>query len=254
MFMRTGFEKRFNNGDIVYWCTHNREGKYVIKYGMVDEQFSDAVCIDFLSLRENRLVDGVPINDFISESRERKLPKGWTWNTELFHITYEDKPEEEKQFLKSNKISDPDAVKTAYQKGYLVKDETKFWGHIETEISKDGFRVVKKYPYYEHHSNHTSIRPDKVYFTYEEAKKEYEAYYTELKRQSELSDLEWSIEQIDKTLDRWKGLSSATDREAQNYREWLLGMKRVEDLEVRISGGCLQWKYWDKKKWHYIDL
>lgn len=74
-------------------------------------------------------------------------------------------------------------------------------------------------------------------------KKEHDAYYAELERQSALSDLEWSIEQIDKTLDRWKGLSGATDKEVQNYREWLLGMKRVEDLETRISGGCLQWKY-----------
>lgn len=252
--MRPGFEKRFKKGDVVYWCSMSERCRYEVKFGMVDEQFSDAVCIDFLSLRETRLVDGVPINDFVSEQRERKLPKGWSWNTKLFEITYEDKSKEETDFLKNAKINNPEDIKTAYQKGYLVKDETKFWGHIDTEISKDGFRVVKKYPYYEHHCSHTSVRPDKVYFTYEEAEKERDAYYAELKRQSELSDLEWSVEQIEKTLDRWKGISSATDSEVQKYREWLLGMRKVEDLETRISGGCLQWKYWDKKKWHYIDL
>lgn len=221
---------------------------------MVDEQFSDAVCIDYLSLRETRLVDGIPINDFVSESRERKLPKGWTWNTKLFDITYEDKPQEETDFLRQATIDNPEAIKLAYQKGYMVKDKTKFWGIIEAEVSKDGFRVVKKYPYYQHHCCHTSVRPDKVYFTYEEAKKEYDAYYAELKRQSELTDYEWSVEQIDKTLDRWKGISGSTEKEVQVYREWILNMDKVEDIEVRISGGCLQWKYWDKKKWHNIDV
>ena len=46
--MRSGFEKRFQNGDIVYWCHSDGCGKYSVKYGMVDEQFSDAVAIAYL--------------------------------------------------------------------------------------------------------------------------------------------------------------------------------------------------------------
>ena len=47
--MRDGFEKRFNMGDIVYWC--HREGhEYSVHYGMVDEQFSDAVTVSPMAL------------------------------------------------------------------------------------------------------------------------------------------------------------------------------------------------------------
>ena len=97
--MRTGCEKRFNQGDIVYWCHCDGGGEYSVHYGMVDEQFSDAVCIDYLAPRERRRVDGIPIDEFQSEQRYRKLPKGWTYNTRLFEISYDPLTEEEIAFL-----------------------------------------------------------------------------------------------------------------------------------------------------------
>ena len=45
--IKKGFEKRFNHGDIVYWCNRNGN-EYNVKYGRVDEQFSDDVYIDLL--------------------------------------------------------------------------------------------------------------------------------------------------------------------------------------------------------------
>lgn len=140
--MKTGYEKRFNQGDIVYWC-HRRGHEFSVRYGMVDEQFSNAVCIDYLELRERRRVDGIPIQEFQNEQRFRKLPKGWTYNTKLFDITYDDMTEDEKEFVID--ITKPEVIKEAYEKGYLVKDNTIFHGHIESEITKDGFRIVKKY-------------------------------------------------------------------------------------------------------------
>ena len=137
--MRTGFEKRFNQGDIVYWCHHKGNADYSVHYGMVDEQFSDAVVIDYLVPRERRRVDGVPIDEFQSEQRYRKLPKGWTYNTELFKLTWDDFTPEEKEFVLD--ISKPETLKEAYDKGYLVKDNTIFHGVIEDEITKDGFRM-----------------------------------------------------------------------------------------------------------------
>ena len=131
--MRSGFEKRFKQGDIVYWC-HQCGHKYSVHYGMVDEQFSDAVIIDYLAPRERRKVDGVPIDEFHSEQRYRKLPKGWTYNTELFKLTWDDFTPEEKEFVLD--ISKPETLKEAYDKGYLVKDNTIFHGVIEDEITK----------------------------------------------------------------------------------------------------------------------
>lgn len=83
--MKQGFEKRFKNGDIVYWCHSEGNGRYTVKYGMVDEQFSDAVVIDYLTARERRLVNGIPIDEFESETKYKKLPKGWTYDTSVLY-------------------------------------------------------------------------------------------------------------------------------------------------------------------------
>lgn len=249
--MKRGFEKRFEQGDIIYWC-HNNNGYYRVKYGMVDEQFSDAVVIDYLVPRERRLVNGIPIDEFKSETKYKKLPKGWTWSTELYKMTYSDLSDEEKEFIID--IRKPETVKEAYEKGYLVKDSTIFHGIIEDEITKQGYRIVKKYPMWKHHIDHVSIRTDKVYFTYEVALEEAEKLNQEILRQTHLTDYEWSVEQIGKTLWRWKFLSDASEEKMNTYREWLLNMDKVEDIETRIYGGQIQWKYEDKKRWNHIEL
>ena len=251
--MRAGFEKRFNQGDIVYWCHHKGNADYSVHWGMVDEQFSDAVVIDYIVPRERRRVDGIPINEFHSEQRYRKLPKDWTYNTKLFELTWDDFTSEEKDSVLD--ISKPETLKEAYDKGYLVKDNIIFHGVIEAEITKDGFRIVKKYPRESfHHIDHVSIRPDKVYFTYKEAKKEVDENIAEFRRQDALSDYDWSVEQIDKTLDMWKAFNDASDKEVKAYRNWLLDMKDVENIETRLWGNEIQWKYWKNTRWNYIEL
>lgn len=250
--MQENIRKRFSPGDIVYWCHHKGNADYSVKYGMVDEQFSDAVIIDYLAPRERRRVDGIPIDKFQSEQRYRKLPKGWTYNTQLFELTWDDLSEEEKTFQID--IANSRSIKSAYDKGYLVKDKTIFYGDIKAEITKEGFRIVKKYPMWKHHIDHVSIFPHKVYFTYEEAKKEVNDNIAEFYRQAALSDYDWSVEQIDRTLDRWRAITDSSEKEQQAYRDWLLSLENVEDIETRVFGGNIQWKYWKNKKWNYIEL
>lgn len=168
--MKPGFEKRFNKENLVYWC-HKKAHEYSVQYGLVDEQFSDAVIIDYIVPRERRIIDGIPLDEFKSEERYRKLPKGWSYDTKLFEVTHEVLDEEENEFLRNCKINDSKGIKEAYNKGYLVKKSKIFGGNIETEITNQGFRVVKKWLMFVPYITHVSIRPDKVYFTYEEAKK-----------------------------------------------------------------------------------
>lgn len=251
--MEKGFEKRFNNGDIVYWC-HNKGCEYWVEYGMVDEQFSDAVIIDYLAPMERRLVNGVPIDKFESETHYKKLPKDWTYSTELFELAWKDLTQEQKDFSTKFSVRNPLSIKEAYEKGYLVKSNTIYHGIIESEITKDGYRIVKKYPMYHHHIDHVSVRPDKVYFAYEEAEKEVDENIAEFKRQASLSDYDWSVEQIDKTINKWKKYHDASDKEAEAYHNWLVAMDNVEDIETRIFGGEIQWKYWKNKRWNNIEL
>ena len=250
--MRPGFEKRFQNGDIVYWCHSDGCGKYSVKYGMVDEQFSDAVAIAYLVPRERRLIDGVPILEYQNPCKYKKLPKDWTYNTELFKITYAPMTAEEKNYQFN--IASLVNIKFAYDQGWLVKDETVYHGTIEADFDKAAYRVVKKYPMWAHHIDHISIRPDKVYDNYLDAKYEVDANIAEFERQLKLTDEEWSIEQIEETLLRWQKISDATDKEVAEYRNWLLKLSNIKAIETRIFGGQIQWKYEDKKRWNYIEL
>ena len=246
---------RFKSGDIVYWC-HQEGHKYSVHWGIVDEQFNRSlVYIDYLLPKETRLVDGVPIDDFKSESKYRKLPKGWSYNTELFKIT-------NKPFGDDVGVDDvykvdlrnPETVKNLYDKGLLVEKIKIFDGEISADITKQGYRIVKKGVRWKHNITSISIRPDKLYHTYDEAKKEVDANIAEFKRQSELSEYDWSVEQIDNTLNRWQAMCSIMERDKQEYRNWLLELDKVEDIEVRLYGGDIQWKYWKNKRWRNIEV
>ena len=131
--------KRFNKGDIVYWC--NRKGhEFSVKWGMVDEQFDRSVVyVDYLSPKEIRLVNGVPIDEFKSEEKFRKLPKGWSYDTRLYEITCTDE-------LKGIPfdIKDPKSIKELYDKELLVKDSTLFHGVIEAEITNKGLTLAMR--------------------------------------------------------------------------------------------------------------
>ena len=70
--MKQGYEKRFKTGDIVYWC-HQCGHEYSVHWGMVDEQFSDAVCVDYISVKERRRINGIPIDEF-KDDKYKKLP------------------------------------------------------------------------------------------------------------------------------------------------------------------------------------
>lgn len=255
--MQKGFEKRFNRGDIVYWCDKS-SGKYEVKWGMVDEQFSDAIYIDFLEQKENRYIDGIPIENFYkyqNKQKYKKLPQGWSYDTKLYNLEYRNNPEDKKLFNDLHvSIDNPESLKKAFDAGLLVKSDTKFHGKIDTDISKDGYKVIAKYPMWEHYLTHTSIRLDRLYLTYQKAKDEVNTNIAELNRQAALSDYDWSVEQIDKTLMGWQYVTDATDAEREAYKTWLISMENVENIETRIFGGNVQWKYERNNKWNNITL
>ena len=114
-------KKIFTNGDIVYWCKYSGRGVYDVEWGMVYAQYADTVIIEYLSVMETRMVDGIPIEKFADEpkfKRLRKLPKDWTYSTRLFEITHRLLPEYKLD------VTDPENIKDAYAKGFLVKKET----------------------------------------------------------------------------------------------------------------------------------
>lgn len=245
----------FEDGDIVYWCSR-RGYKFSVHWGRVDEQVNRSVVyVDYLQGQDTRCIDDVHIDEFQSESRYKKLPKGWTYNTPLFEMSHmamgnEDDAELAKEF----NLKKPETIKKLYNEGLLVKTQDVFRGTVEAEITNEGYRVVKKYDGYNKKPTSISIRPDKLYYSYAAAQQEVDANVAELKRQSELSYHDWSIEQIDNMLNKWQAVYGHTEEAKQGYREWMVELDDIDNVEVRVFSGSIQWKYWKHKTWRNIEL
>lgn len=79
--IKEGFENRFSKGDIVYWC-EREGGRYTVRFGVVEDQYSDGVYINFLELRERRRIDGMSLDEFRKTchlAKYKKLPKDWSY-------------------------------------------------------------------------------------------------------------------------------------------------------------------------------
>lgn len=252
-------DKRFESGEIVFWC-HQCGYKYSVHYGMVDEQYKFDVYIDYLAPRERRriysdYVKGVPIDEFDTEQRFHKLPKGWSYDTKLFEVKNDDLTDEEINFKLD--INKPETLKEAYDKGFLVKRAKIFHGEIRSEITTDGWRIHKGYPQdwgINRTPNYTTVTCSKVYRTYDEAQKEVDEHIAEYKRQAALSDYDWAVEQVDKVLGYYKNIYNWTDSEVKQYRDWILSQDDIENVEVRIHLGNIEFRNCNKhKKWHGIE-
>ena len=74
---------KFKHGDLVYWC-HISQGKADICFGIIDEVYYGVIAVDILVPKDCRAFEGVPIKDWLPNSRVHKLPKNWDYNTKLF--------------------------------------------------------------------------------------------------------------------------------------------------------------------------
>lgn len=245
---------KFNSGDVVYWVGRRRHSpyEYYVDYGIVDEEFSDAVYVDRLHIRDNRYINDIPYKEFPSVTKWQKLPKGWTYNTELFEMEWRNN---DWAVLNTLRIDNPEDIKKALELRILVylKDYDQTVPHAEID-KKLGWRIRKEHDNSTYIYPHVTLQKDNAFKTYEEAKAVIDAQEAEWKRQSELTDEEWSIEQIDRDLQRWAKIYSKSPEEMQKARDFLLGMDKVEDIETRVFGEDFQWKYWKNKKWRTVVL
>lgn len=238
----------FPIGSVAYYVK-KLNNKWLPAFGIVTDYASYDIELELYDLADNRLIDDIPIQDIEFPTKWQKLPKGWTYDTELFSLTWSSRPEEINRY----KITSPGDILKAIEEGILVKVQNKDYGRVESEIdAKKGWRILKKYYSSDYRSSH--ITTPQVYKTYDEVKTEIDKRDAELRRQAELSDYDWSVEKIDEALARWSHTYHIDDETKEKYRQRILNFGNVEDIEVRIFSGQIQWKYWKNKRWHDIDL
>lgn len=240
-------------GEVVYFIQPNGVPyRYRVQFGTVEEHYSTEIALQLYEPAERRLINSIPYNDFPQVTDWKKLPKGWTYSTQLYDL---DHAEPDERWKKAYYIDQPKDIRKAIDDGILVPVRSIDHTHIEVEIDKSkGYRLVKKSEPYSYHQDWISLPYREVYTSYDEAKKKIDEIEAEYKRQSELSDYDWSVELIDKTINRAILCSIITEDQGAEIRERLLAMDNVEDIEVRCYNMAIQWKYWKNKKWIAIKL
>lgn len=237
-------------GSVIYYI-HKTGWKWKVRFGTVEEHYISEIDIQLYDIKDTRLINGVPAKEFKTPTRWEKLPKGWGHNTKLVDFERADLP----PIAKKLNLNNPDDILTAIKEGIFVKVQNKDYCKFEVDIdSHQGWRIIRRYPSDEHHPTHISLRPYECFRTYEAAQKIIDTHMKELERQANLTDLEWSIEQIDNNIGRFSKLYNLTQEEKERLRNRIMENDNLEDVETRISDGSFQWKYWEKARWTTIDF
>jgi len=247
--------KSFPVGSVVYFLKnfkHSSE-KY-IEFGTVIDHYPTEIAIQLYEPLDIRQINGIPVKEFQTPTEWKKLPKGWTWNTELFTVERA-VPEKLKEYVSIQfNRKDPASILKAISDGALVRVSENDHALFRSEIdSKHGWRIVREYSR-DWLTDYWTLPFYNCYATWDEAQAELDAILAENKRQAELSDREWSIEQIDRTLDRWAYMYAVTPETKQQVRDRILALDRLDDVVIRMADGGIEWKYDEKRRWQRIAV
>lgn len=244
--------KSFPVGSVVYFLRSRRgTSQKVIDFGTVIDHYTGEIAIQLYEPADTTTVEGVPAKEFVTPTEWRKLPKGWSWDTKLIQYGHI----EISGMYDPFDVKDPACIKSAIERGIFVRVCENDHAGFRAEIDRNnGWRIVRDYYGVEERLDYCTVFYTHCYATYEEAQAELEAIQAECDRQASLSDKEWSIEQIDKNLDRWARLYSISDEDKRRARDRLLALNNIEDVVTRISCGALEWKYDRNKRWMRVEL
>lgn len=244
------YAEKFPQGSVVYYV-ENIDGCRFVNFGLAYEYFHDALYIKLLHRAEDRLIDGIPYNEFKTPTRKQKLPKGWTWGTPLFEETFDKSTYAGYHGIK---ISDPETILDAYNKGYLI-DAVKYDNsYIKSVVEQDGYYLNREYPTL-YDNPLRRVKPyifvlyHKVYHTYEEAQKVIDDWKAEQQRRAAQTDYEWNAENLEHELNRYQGMYNISDENIEQIKDFILKQPDFEDLDFRMFDGTFQFKNYNKKKW-----
>ena len=251
--------KNFTIGQIVFYIDPTSKTWW---RGRVKDYYSDGYGLEQFEFVDDRLIDGVPIAEY-EFGVEKKLPKSWKYDTELFTI-------DNWLFGRCYDFSSDFSIETIEEyikSGLLVKPSTQHtdW-KIGAEIDGKTYKVIHELvspnmshthgaiaPYFQH-SDYACVNTHFVFATLEEALKPIKEREAEVKRRRELSDYDESVEEMEKVLARWKKLYNTPDADIESTRKFLMEKLDATDddvIDVRLYQGKIQWAD-SKSRWKEI--
>ena len=253
----------FKKGDIVYWICPLGIGdtnpKTKIRWGVVEDEFTDGVLVTIYVVKDWQTCDGIPVTKIDFPTKWKQLPKNWTYNTKLFEVGCSLNPEEyniANKFIRGEYIGDKDILKGMIQEGLLIPayDTMHFDnGHIESEIEHGRYRLLYRHNSWTHELSQKTLRWNELYDTWIEAEKVVEKELSEWKRISNLSDYEYAVWDMEDRLAKWR-TPNMTDEFVNEIKDWLMQLSPLEDYEFRGVAGGFQYKKIKNTKWLTVGI
>lgn len=282
-----GIEKKtpiFEAGDIVYFINYDRKvpkinRRYRVDVGMVyDDCFwNNEVKISLLVPKDNRLVNGIPWNEFKTPTKimslvqnDRKLSPYEIYN-KYVHITHE----KTSVFYKDIDISNRDEiVKYVLSKDLIpLIERDNSYISFRYDDSGKGYYLTREYDPYIHPfiyvpkycNQFVWENFDKLYysnifsigFDYNKIR----VFCYDLNKLQKLhkekidnmTELDFVIEEIDDICGKYNKIYCDDIYYIRAVKQWLLAKKNVDKLCVRLYCGDIQWKYEQNSKWQKVD-
>ena len=220
---------------VCYYIEDSQFGMHV-SYGIYEYKTTCTHKVSRLKAPEIRLINGVPFDDFQSETEFKKVPKGWTYSTDLYTVTEDlEKKEKINAAMKGRYIKNPSDIQWLFNNGYLIKMED-VEPIIEAEFDHNTYRLVKKYPAWTQcYGSHNDRYPNEVFETYEAAEKRMNEI-KEIRHRKAVEcalldfyeDLEWALEKYEAEHGR---------REIEKIRQKILARPHLDDTMFRYYNG-----------------
>lgn len=242
-------------GEVLFYIRSNGH-EYFIEYGVVSEIHKTTIYLDKYQLRDFRCINGTPIGEFHSPSKWMKFPKGIDDYRKLPLEVTNKIPAEYTERIEFSNPNEPNDILKDIECGLLVQpSKNTLYLTPYTEVSKyDGWRIVTQYNKNQYKPDYVSLTVCDVYRTYKEVEVEIQKIKDEFSRQSNLSDKEWSIEQIENTLKHCGKMCNIPDDTIDRYRQFIMALDDIEHVETRLYMEQIQWKYEKNKIWRNIVL
>ena len=223
---------------ICYFIDYGFNRDMYVSFGVYEcERMYGGHVVSQLKAPEIRLINGIPFDEFQSETEFKKLPKGWTYNTEMFTVT-EDEEKKEKILAETKdkfNIKNPSDLQWLFDSGYLVKKQD-VEPEIEVEYDHKTYRIVKKYPSWTiSYGNHNNKYPDEVFETWEDAKRR----INEIKEIKHRKAVECALfvfyEDLEDILEKYEVEHGG--REIETIRQKILARPHLNDIMFRYYKG-----------------
>lgn len=143
--------KDFEIGQIVFFVKNFNKA---IDWGVVEEIYGDGYGLALYEPVDDRMIEGIPIDEYNFNQKPRKLPKGWSWDTDLVHMTTN--PDIAKQKESEPYNYDPSTLQHLIDIGLLVRPNSQWLfstiknksqqGYTSLQLEKSTFPPIKNLP------------------------------------------------------------------------------------------------------------